>query len=647
MKVRFNNPRKSYTNKFSFDNNTTFGIGNVQPLFCKQLCSGSKISVNFNQLTRLSPLVVPTFARLKQRNDFAFVPMSMVMPAFDAFLSSSLIQGTNKSYVPNSVPCTTNADLFLSLCSKSAFATYTWFKTTDTTYRNDDIDAFRDTYGNSITIHNMVSPKPTLEQLKPSYFDFVLDLSIAIVSSLKEENRFCFKLTSIGRFWYSVLRGLGYTLDPNDTTPVSILPLWAFVKAYYDIYYPKRDNPWHASNYYNAINSFYNGNFVTRTVGSLTYDMVPTYDTILPMFGTEPIFGFYAPVDDCLASVATPYPINYGSKASNNNTFDNSNLTENPLTLKSQDSNVSHVPVIGGQSDDAQFTGISADQLTLVNRLWNFVQKSSVVGQSVKDWFKVHLGVGTNEDMFDQTLLVDSVVNDVSINAVISTAQTSGLGPSGGDHLGALAGQGYAAKNGNIHFEARTFGYFMCLTSIVPLSGVSCGTQPELYQNTLYEQQLPDFDALGYEIVNKSSFLETFTDGNERLKVGDVKGGFGYVPRLSSWKSIHNIRSGNFAVNSVKDSFIPYNVDVLPNQALTAGILWRFPWASSGRFVSFNRMFYNIENVNSTYGMANPLDDNFMCQTAFDVSYTSYLKPLSDSFSVESLGKDLVSVKVQ
>ena len=94
MKVRFNNPRKSYTNKFSFDNNTTFGIGNVQPLFCKQLCSGSKISVNFNQLTRLSPLVVPTFARLKQRNDFAFVPMAMVMPSFDAFLSSSLIQGT-------------------------------------------------------------------------------------------------------------------------------------------------------------------------------------------------------------------------------------------------------------------------------------------------------------------------------------------------------------------------------------------------------------------------------------------------------------------------------------------------------------------------------------------------------------------------
>ena len=66
MKARFNKVKNRYTNKFSFDNNTTLGIGNVQPLFCKQMCSGSKISVNFNQLTRLSPLVVPTFARLKQ-----------------------------------------------------------------------------------------------------------------------------------------------------------------------------------------------------------------------------------------------------------------------------------------------------------------------------------------------------------------------------------------------------------------------------------------------------------------------------------------------------------------------------------------------------------------------------------------------------
>ena len=117
MKARFNKVKNRYVNKFSFDNNTTLGIGNVQPLFCKQLAGGSKISVNFGQLTRLSPLVVPSFARLKQRNDFVFIPMSMIMPSFDAFLSQSAITGIHKRYVPDSLPCITNQGLFYSLVS--------------------------------------------------------------------------------------------------------------------------------------------------------------------------------------------------------------------------------------------------------------------------------------------------------------------------------------------------------------------------------------------------------------------------------------------------------------------------------------------------------------------------------------------------
>jgi len=249
--------------------------------------------------------------------------------------------------------------------------------------------------------------------------------------------------------------------------------------------------------------------------------------------------------------------------------------------------------------------------------------------------------------MFDQTILIQSIVNDVSINPVISTAQTSN--GDNGDNLGALAGQGYAAKNGKVNFEARTFGYFMCLTSLVPISGVGCGSQPELYCNTIYEQQLPDFDGVGYEVLNKTSFNESIVFSNEKGDNQNIAGGFGYVPRLSSWKSMHNIRSGNFALNSVKDSFIPYCVDVLPTVILGAAPLWRYPWAQAQNFVSFNRMFYNQDSgdpfADSPFG--NPVDDNFMSQSVFDFSYTSYLKPLSDSYSVESLGKELISVKEQ
>lgn len=665
MKVRFNKVNKRFTNRFSFDNNTTLGVGNVQPLFCKQIAGGSKISVNFGQLTRLSPLVVPSFARLKQRNDFCFVPMSMIMPSFDAFLSRSTIQGVTRTYTPASVPCITNQALLLSLIKSPVLCKCTVNK--DGKYTMDELVIRQIPHFESDTfplkIKNFFSDQPgvlTLEQMPFSYFDFVFNSNDAFIDAGSSIVKYCVKLTQAGRFWYTVLRGLGYTLDCNDTLPVSILPLWAFAKAYYDLYFPKRSNPWHASNYYAQINGFYNGNFNTDTVKSLLIQFVKSYDVLQPLFGGGNGFDFYATMDDALVSAATANPINVASSSGSQVTpFDNVNYSTSPSygrssvvqspALGSAPLDVglaSYVPTIQSPTDN-KMSGITADQLRLVDRLWSFVQKSSVVGQSVKDWFAVHLGVRTNEDMFDQTILVKSVTNDVSINPVISTAQTTD--GAKGENLGALAGQGYATQNGSVGFEAKTFGYFMCLTSLVPVSGVSCGTQPELYCNTLYEQQLPDFDGVGYEVLNKSSFNESQVFSNENSDAVSLISGFGYVPRLSSWKSMHNIRSGNFALNSVKDSFLPYCADVLPTSKLGASTLWRFPWSHPHYFVSFNRMFYNIESEEAFTGLpyAAPLDDNFMSQSVFDISYTSYLKPLSDSYSIESLGKDLVSVKEQ
>ena len=62
MKVKFNLPVQRFNSKISFDNNTTLGIGNLQPLFCKFVLPKSKFNCNLAQLTRLSPLVVPYFA---------------------------------------------------------------------------------------------------------------------------------------------------------------------------------------------------------------------------------------------------------------------------------------------------------------------------------------------------------------------------------------------------------------------------------------------------------------------------------------------------------------------------------------------------------------------------------------------------------
>ena len=241
MKVKFNLPSKRFTNNFSFDNNTTLGIGNVQPLFCKSLVAGSKVSIGFSQLTRLSPLVVPTFARLKQRNDFCFVPMPMVMPSFDAFLSNTSISGSNRSYTPRSLPTISNQALFCSLLLHHA----------EVGIYDVVANKWQRSLGKSFVLKptNYTEPKmlnctfPTEEytesQLPLDGFDFKLDNKVTFTSLAVNQVMYV-RLRQSGRFWYTVLRGLGYSCDPYDLKPVSILPLWAFARAYFDLYYPKR-----------------------------------------------------------------------------------------------------------------------------------------------------------------------------------------------------------------------------------------------------------------------------------------------------------------------------------------------------------------------------------------------------------------------
>lgn len=86
------------------------------------------------------------------------------------------------------------------------------------------------------------------------------------------------------------------------------------------------------------------------------------------------------------------------------------------------------------------FSQVDVASLSLADRLWHFVSRSSVVGQSVKDWFKVHFGTSPSEDMFETSVCFAQKPNLISINSVVSTADTV---KTGGSQLGDLAGQGF------------------------------------------------------------------------------------------------------------------------------------------------------------------------------------------------------------
>lgn len=98
-------------NKFNFahDNNTTYEWGDVQTLRNLLMQPGSTMNVDMETLTRLAPMVVPTFGRVKMKNNAHFIKCAELWPNFDYFLSKTAVtrpEGTGQTitFIPKKLP---------------------------------------------------------------------------------------------------------------------------------------------------------------------------------------------------------------------------------------------------------------------------------------------------------------------------------------------------------------------------------------------------------------------------------------------------------------------------------------------------------------------------------------------------------------
>lgn len=117
------NTKKAKFN-LSHDNNTTYDWGSVQPLMSKLMLPDSSININMEQLTRLAPMVVPTFGRVKMKNIAHFIPCQEIYPNWDAMMSQTKVTRSTMDsngmpaaqiYVPKSVPYIPN-NLLAAFC---------------------------------------------------------------------------------------------------------------------------------------------------------------------------------------------------------------------------------------------------------------------------------------------------------------------------------------------------------------------------------------------------------------------------------------------------------------------------------------------------------------------------------------------------
>lgn len=724
-----NKQRNSHS--YRCTNSTSANFSYVQPLICRMMLPSSEIKGKASQFVRCSAMPLPTFGDLRLRNAAVFVPVDDVFPNFAALMSQKSVMdlAQNSEYIPRFVTRTSNSGLMYMLLNDmflSATKAYTLplnapkpptvesakpkFSSVDVESKPSPKDLklmpfpeYRARYSEAImndkldevrlggmTVYdartaNLVKAvengKMTEKEASIAYAantspSFIEDeaqydyITVNFSGNLQTSSAICYRFNERGRALRKILLGLGYNPSLDDSTTVSLLPLLAFYKAYYDRFVPFRSKPWASTRCYQLIMYLQNRPSLS---GNLSFDPHPA--TITANQDENDLFSLWVieELSQCFSTRDVDYiTLHYSELGAENTPYTMPTWLPNEpkasgTPTQTLRSSVEQGPYLKADSVDARGGVLNAVSLTMLQKLYGYFNRDTVLGNRIDLWMKSHLDSDIYNEYFRRTH--PCAENDIpitisDIDSLANTLQGSGAEQTG-SALGVVSGKGVGSGDAlSFKCESKTYGYFIILSWIDPVTNYWQGTDPELFATDKWAMPQKEFDALGYEATPRSVFwtddgisLRNDTDpwNKEDAKTISDKDGFGFVPRYSGFKQCKNIVNGDFSLRSQQKSLAPYYLDrtvqhryfekfdntehpgqikVVANTLPVASDEWRY--TEKYDFLgNYNRIFYNENALTTDDGTTLARDDNFYIHTLFDFTENTPLKPLSISFDTD------------
>lgn len=671
-KIRIGNAlTKTHMFDLSHTNNTTSDFGFIQPIFSTEMKEGDNITINVNDFIRLAPMPHPSFARgVKYKKYGLFVPYEDLYKPFANLISQKpYAPAEGQRYIPSRCPYV-QLNWLCSMILAHYSTAYVYKNLGDTIFEEiqfvenrDDAKRVVENYfdGKYLPTQDdeptcrLVLQRSSAQSLNPAYADFLVETTFN-----SETYAIAFKLSKRGRNLRKILIGLGYQMDLNNNNDVNVLPLFAFYKGYFDIFYPQRYTTWTDTNAYTILNTITQTNVVNLQAYANSFTHI------------KQIKDFIAELSNCFYT----YSADYFSAQLGNNTLENTTLelssqesltgqvTSNSRTITSNPNQNSRVPQAGAMNTAS--VGLTANQIWMLEKFTKYVNKNTIVGGKIHEWLTAH-GLGKYIDDHRANFLGASE-SDVKVFDVDCTSPQD-LSP-----LGNYAGKGVGNGNSKFHYSSNCYGQLIIMGCIVPVIGYCQGTNPKLNHTKPLEFYHPEFDALGMIATRKSDIICDHVD------IGATPDGnqpFGLIPRYSEYKQQQNIINGDISLNSYMPGLIGFTLDrymirtgvsmekvsgegelplfegrVNPNANFSNSINWRFcnkyPWMGN-----FNRIFYNSGLVDSFEGSLPDdnttmgVEDNFIIHHLIDVKLRSNMVPLSDSYMTDSNDEFTIAVDKQ
>lgn len=684
IKVPFVGDDKKYESKFNRTVNTTTDFGFLQPLICRELSSRDTLNFAVGHEVQFAPMPAPTFGQVDLKAYHCFIPIESIYHPYGSLMKGEVYRGSNETYIPQTVITTSNAQLFTIGKVLSTITLYSIEDVQDSDLSlyfanrvlvSSDADV-NDVLGAYLTkLDNVFSTGegelsasfcPTIYGTQALAKDYFAGYDVTDRDDLKYYDWFerftytdgdesyyylvCGKYSHAGRNWRTICQGLGYKFN-NSGTAQTFLKLLAWYKAYYELFYPKRDLTWKAT-YGAAIQEWCEQYGVFDLLDGQSF---LKYD-LLGNFVKDVVRSYYCGNPDWISAHITGMSTQTAGQTDYieylNAAGGSSNIGTGAANTQAR---------LAGGNTTVMSNMLTKSALDLLNALSSRINVRTALGGRIREYLKSQLGSEYFEEDKYISIGADSI--PMFVEKIMNQAQTAE-----GD-LGEFAGRGQSEGNGESYsFTAPEVGYWITMVTVVPRGHYCQGVDRDCGHISKYDFFDKKFDSLTL-VPTRKLYIYGEQEFTPLSGDGGINASFGNIPNYSEYCTVNDLINGDIARPSKRASFLAYTMQkLLPYTAVDQGvvgnnrygrisnldmsvvvngIIWRFinlvPWLGI-----FNRMFTNSGspllvlseevinyNENYTFWHTPGQDDNFIINAVVNFSINGLKLPLQDSFQTD------------
>lgn len=381
------------------------------------------------------------------------------------------------------------------------------------------------------------------------------DLVYEIIDGTKRY-AYAFRLSDFGKRLRKILIGCGYQIDLKSETRVSLLPLFAYYKAYWNLFGLTQWQNWETTHLCRLIEFLYSWDVADIRSGLNSSSVGANLAALFGHFINDLGQCFYNDSAD-FVSAHLPSTAVSPTTPSNFEFVDVIANQDNVTEINSQGT-ADGVPAsaANGHSFISTLEHGYLDEEYL-KKLYRWTNRNTIIGRKIREVMRAQ-GLGKYMDA-QKTDFIGYTDDIITISDVVSTADTD-FGNGSGKLLGEYGGRGLGfTQSKTFSYENEEFGYWITLCAIVPESGYMQQLDKSVTAVSKFQFPNPDFDSMGFE-ANKKQLVQGSSDWSTPND-GSLDSTFGFAPRYFAWKFATNVNNGDITLRSERDTYLPYTLD--------------------------------------------------------------------------------------